>query len=174
MLEDLIIVEFPDPRLRRVAVAVTQFDEALQLLVERMFELMREHQGVGLAAPQVGQSLRLFIANATGQPADDRVYINPEFLDVQGDEQDEEGCLSLPKIRAKIWRGDTVTLRAQDVTGKSFEQTEPGFVARIWQHEMDHLNGTLILDRMGPTDKLATRKLVKDLEDKFAGRKPRK
>jgi len=173
MLEDLKIIDYPDPRLRKVSIKVTQFDPALRTLVDRMFTLMREHKGVGLAAPQVGHNIRLFVMNATGEPSGDRVYVNPELLDVEGEEEDEEGCLSLPNIRVNIWRGKKVRMQAHALDGSPIHENESGFVARVWQHEMDHLNGALIIDRMGPTDKLATRKVLRELEEKFLARKKR-
>src|SRR5438552_3933260 len=110
MHEDLQIIVWPDPRLRKVSQPVETFDDNLKALTARMFELMREARGVGLAAPQVGQNIRLFIMNHTGVPADDRVYVNPVLTDAEGEEEDEEGCLSLPKINAEIFRSKTMKL----------------------------------------------------------------
>lgn len=168
MHEELKIIVYPDPRLRRVSKPVEAFDQDLSALAQRMFELMREARGVGLAAAQVGHNIRLFITNHTGKPEDDRVYVNPELFDADGEETGEEGCLSLPKVNAQIVRAQTVHMRAQDVGGKVFEQSETGFLPRIWQHELDHLNGILIIDRMGPTARMESRKLLKELEDQFA------
>ena len=162
---DLSILLYPDPRLRRAAAPVTAFDDGLKATVARMFELMRQQQGVGLAAPQVGLNLRLFVANHTGKPEDDRVAINPTLTDADGTEAGEEGCLSLPKIRAEIDRFVTLTLKAQDLDGKPYEVTATGFEARVWQHEFDHLNGVMIIDRMPFTAKMAARKQLRQLED---------
>jgi peptide deformylase len=167
MYEELNIILWPDPRLKRVSEPVAVFDEKLAALAARMFVLMRENHGVGLAAPQVGQNVRLFVMNATQNPEDDRIYVNPELTDADGEEEDEEGCLSLPKIKAIIPRNRTMKIQAFDLQGKPFEQTETGYVARIWQHEFDHLNGTLILDRMGPSPRMLARKLLKDLEEQY-------
>jgi peptide deformylase len=167
MYEDLKIIEYPDPRLKKPSLAVTEFDPSLAALVARMFQLMRESRGVGLAAPQVGQNIRLFIMNHTGDPTDDRVYVNPELTDASGSEEAEEGCLSLPNINAVIVRDKSLRMRARDLQGNAIEQTESGYVARIWQHEFDHLNGTLIIDRMGPVAKMAARKALRELEEKF-------
>src|SRR4051794_24643770 len=98
MFEDLKIIQYPDPRLKKLSADVTTFDERLKALAARMFELMREEKGVGLAAPQVGENVRMFVMNATGEPADDRVYVNPVLSDPIGEEEAEEGCLSLPDI----------------------------------------------------------------------------
>lgn len=167
MYEDLKIIVYPDPRLLQKSKPVEVFDESLKALASRMFELMREHRGVGLAAPQVGINIRLFVMNPTGKPEDDRVYVNPILSDPADDEEGEEGCLSLPGINARILRSLTLKMKAQDLEGRTFEQLESGYVARIWQHETDHLNGTLILDRMGPAARMGCRKTLKELQQKW-------
>ncbi|HEX8911363.1 MAG TPA: peptide deformylase [Humisphaera sp.] len=168
MADDLQLILYPDPRLKKKSPPVTVFDDALKRTATRMLELMREHKGVGLAAPQVGLNIRLFVVNATGEPHDDRVYVNPVLSEAEGDEADEEGCLSLPDIRVEVTRPTTrVLMRAQDLDGKPFEEVGEGFITRVWQHELDHLNGVLITDRMGPVAKLAYRKKLKELEDDF-------
>jgi peptide deformylase len=168
MYEALKIILYPDPRLKRNSKPIEKFDEKLGALAQRMFELMRESRGVGLAAPQVGQNIRLFISNHTGKPEDDRVYVNPELFDADGEETSEEGCLSIPELRVQVARSRAVRIRAQDLTGKVFEITEVGYLPRIWQHELDHLNGILLTDRMGPTAKMENKKLLQDLEEKYA------
>jgi len=167
MFEKLEIIQYPDPRLRQRSKSVERYDDRLKALVARMFELMREDKGVGLAAPQVGINERLFVMNHTGQPADDRVYVNPELFDITGNEEGEEGCLSLPGITALINRGQTLRIVAKDVQGNAFEQTETGYIARIWQHEFDHLNGILITDRMGDVARMMHRKTLRDLEKDY-------
>src|ERR1700710_1008670 len=102
MDKDLQIIFWPDPRLLKISKPVEKFDENLKALVARMFELMRESKGVGLAAPQVGKNIRLFITNHNGEPGNDRVYVNPVLLDPDGEEEGEEGCLSLPKINIDV------------------------------------------------------------------------
>jgi peptide deformylase len=168
MYEDLKIILYPDPRLKKVSKPVVTFDEKLRALATRMFELMREAKGVGLAAPQVGENVRLFIINPTGDPKDDRVYVNPVLSEADGEEEGEEGCLSLPDLHTNILRNKGMRMQAQDLEGKPFEQIEIGYIPRIWQHEFDHLNGTLIIDRMGPTAKMGAKKLLRDLEDQYA------
>ncbi len=164
MYENLKIIYWPDPRLKAVSKPVAAFDPSLAALAAKMLEMMREHRGVGLAAPQVGVNLRLFVMNHDGDPASDRVYVNPILSDADGDEQDEEGCLSLPKINIPVYRPTTVRLNALDVTGTPIEKTETGYIARVWQHEIDHLNGILLTDRMGPVAKMANRKILKELQ----------
>lgn len=173
MYEDLQIVYYPDPRLRQVAEPVDAFDAPLRELALRMLELMRTHRGVGLAAPQVGVNKRLFVMNHSGKPEDDRIYVNPELFDITGEQIGEEGCLSLPNINANINRGQALRMVAQDLDGKRFEQVESGYIARIWQHEFDHLNGVLILDRMGMVARMSHRRAVKELEEKYAAAHPK-
>ena len=168
MYDDLHIIHYPDPRLRKVSQPVTQFDADLKRLAARMFELMREEQGVGLAAPQVGVNLRLFVVNHTGKPEDDRAIVNPVLSDADGNELGEEGCLSLPKIRTQIDRATSVHLKAQDLDGKPFEQDGTDFEARVWQHEFDHLDGIMLIDRMGFTARMGVRKKLKEMEDDYA------
>jgi len=167
MYEDLKIILYPDPRLSKISKPVEKFDQNLKDLAARMLFLMRENLGVGLAAAQVGLNIRLFVMNATGKPEDDRIYINPELSEPLGEEEGEEGCLSLPQINAKILRSLSIVMKARDLEGKPFSQLESGYMARIWQHEVDHLNGTLLLDRMGPVAKMANRKAIKELEQRW-------
>ena len=154
MPEPLKLVIYPDPRLKKPSAPVTDFSAGLQELCTQMFALMRESAGVGLAAPQVGKNIRLFVMNASGKPEDDRVYINPILSDAEGGEEAEEGCLSIPELRVKVYRSKRVRLQAHDLTGQLIDQTAEGFEARIWQHETDHLNGVLLTDRMARSLKL--------------------
>ena len=167
MYEELKIILWPDPRLKKVSKEVLAFDDGLKALTDRMFQLMREHRGVGLAAPQVGINWRLFVMNPTGTPEDDRVYANPLLTEGEGEDEAEEGCLSLPQINANIWRARKMRMDAQDLTGQKFQQEATGYHARIWQHEYDHLNGILLTDRMGPVAKLGNRRLLKELQEKY-------
>jgi peptide deformylase len=173
MFEDLKIIHFPDPRLKKVSKPVDAIDDTIRALARRMFELMREHRGVGLAAPQVGQNLRLFVMNHTGDPADDRVYINPVLSDAEGEEEDEEGCLSIPNVHVTVARHKQMRMQALDLDGNPVDQAGEGFVTRVWQHEFDHLNGTLLTDRMGPVSKMTHRKVLKELEEKFEAANPK-
>ncbi len=167
-LDNLRIVCYPDPILREKAEPVTEFDENLKAFVEHMYELMKTGEGVGLAAPQVGISARLFVLNPTGEPEDRKVYINPEFIGTNGVAEREEGCLSLPGINVMMRRARVARLRAQDVEGNTFEESGEDLLARIWQHENDHLNGRLIIDNMSAADELANRKAIKQLKVDYA------
>jgi peptide deformylase len=163
----LDLVFYPDPKLKTPAKDVQKFDDWLLAVVTRMKELMVVHKGVGLAAPQVGLSLRIFIASPAGKIEEARAYINPTLTDEHGSEEGEEGCLSLPDIRIKVPRFKTVRIEALDEHGKPFSENLADFHARIVQHENDHLDAILLLDRMSPLAKLANRKKIKDLEDRY-------
>src|SRR3954447_25944232 len=139
MPDDLKIISYPDPRLKRMSQPVSKFDTELRDLVVQMLRLMREHRGVGLAAPQVGKNLRLFVMNPSGEAGDDQVYINPVLSDADGDDEAEEGCLSLPDIHVKVTRNKKIRIQAQDLEGNAFKQIGSGFITRVWQHEFDHL-----------------------------------
>jgi peptide deformylase len=167
MSDELKIIIYPDPRLKKMSEPVTRFDENLRDLVVEMFRLMREAHGVGLAAPQVGKNVRLFVMNATGEAGDDHVFINPVLSNGDGQEEAEEGCLSLPDIRIKVNRDKRITIKAQDIEGQTFERSAEGFIPRVWQHEFDHLNGIMLTDRMGPVAKMTHRKRLKELEDLY-------
>jgi len=163
----LKIIHYPDPRLKKLCEPVTRFDDDLRALAERMLGLMRQAKGVGLAAPQVGRLVRLFVMNPTGEPGDDRVYANPVLTPLGGEVEAEEGCLSLPEVRIDVLRSDRVRLEAHDLDGRPVIIEDEGFVTRVWQHETDHLQGVLLTDRMGFSDKMRHRKRLRDLEAKF-------
>jgi peptide deformylase len=167
MANELKIIFYPDPRLKKMSQPVTEFNDQLRQMAGQMLRLMRDSKGVGLAAPQVGKNIRMFVMNPSGEPGDDYVYVNPVLSDPDGDEEAEEGCLSLPDIHVKITRNKRIRMQAQDLDGVAFEQTTAGFVPRVWQHEFDHLNGILLTDRMGPVAKMANRKRLKELEDRY-------
>jgi peptide deformylase len=137
----LQIILHPDPRLRQVCKPVDVFDDTVARLTRRMLELMHAGKGIGLAAPQVGVLLRLFVCNVTGEPGDDHIYLNPRLTDLQG--------------------------HAEDVTGRPFESAGSELLARCWQHEYDHLDGRLILDYMSEADKITNRRPLKQLESLY-------
>ena len=162
----LEIVHYPAAVLRAKAKPLAAVTDEVRAVAFRMLDLMHEAPGVGLAAPQVGLSWRLFVANHTGQPADDLVFINPVLSAPSRLTEDyEEGCLSLPEIRALIRRPMEITVTALGLDGQPFTLTSDELPARIWQHEIDHLDGVLILDRMSPGDRTALRRKIKELED---------
>jgi peptide deformylase len=165
---DLQIVFYPAPVLRQPAEPVGAVDEEARAVAERMIELMHEARGVGLAAPQVGLNWRLFVANWGDG---DRVYINPELSEPSRDtDREEEGCLSIPDVRAQIMRPIEITITATNLQGQPFTETSDDLPARVWQHETDHLDGRLILDRMTLIDRKVNRRAIQALEDDYAAR----
>jgi peptide deformylase len=144
------VVKWPDPVLARRGEQITVFDAALKQLVVEMFESMYEAQGIGLAAPQIAISKRLTVIDVSFRknPQDKLVLINPEVIAAEGKQVEEEGCLSLPEIREKVQRAATVKVQAQDVDGKWFEVEGEELLARALQHEIDHLDGVLFIDRL--------------------------
>ena len=168
------ILKYPNPRLRRKSAAIVVFDESVAALARRMLELMHAGKGVGLAGPQVGICRRIFTCNPTGEPADDMVLINPEVTDLIGAAEAEEGCLSVPDVLVNIRRARKCRIKAYDVDGKPFTRQADDLLARIWQHELDHLEGRLIVDRMNDTDRIAYKKRLADLEADYRRNNHRK
>jgi len=143
----LEITEFPGRVLKEAGGTVERFDAELERLVADMFETMYAAEGVGLAAPQVGLSLRLFVMDCEGVKL---VAANPEILSAEGEQEGEEGCLSVGKIHAPLKRAARVRLRAQDVRGETFEREAEGLAARCFLHETDHCDGLLFIDHLSP------------------------
>ena len=166
-LTALQVVKYPDPRLKEICTSVDTIDESLIALVEAMWRLMLDSRGVGLAAPQVGVTVRLFAASPSFSPDDLRVYINPRIVEASGSIEEEEGCLSFPQIYARVKRSAVVTVEAVNLDGETFQETCVDLHSRIIQHELDHLNGRLLVDRMGTVSKLANRRALKELETQF-------
>lgn len=141
------IVEYPAAVLLEPGEAVVNFDAELEALVRDMFETMYDAHGVGLAAQQIGVPLRLFVMDCDGVKL---VAANPEIVSVSGEQGGEEGCLSVGKLHAELRRADSVMLRAQDVTGKTFEREASGLAARCFLHETDHNDGILFIRHLSP------------------------
>ncbi|MDP6636102.1 MAG: peptide deformylase [Phycisphaerae bacterium] len=163
----LQVVKYPDPRLREICTPVETIDEPLIQLVEGMWRLMLDSRGVGLAAPQVGVTVRLFAASPSFSPDDLQVYINPRIIEASGTIEEEEGCLSFPLIYTKVKRSAVVVVEALDLEGNTFQETCVDLHSRIIQHELDHLDGRLLVDRMGAVSKIANRRALKELEAQF-------
>jgi peptide deformylase len=158
------VVKWPDPVLAKPGEKVTVFDAKLKKLTEEMFESMYVAQGIGLAAPQIAISKRITVIDVSFKknPADRIVLINPEIVEREGKQVEEEGCLSLPEIREKVSRAAKVKVRAQDVTGKWFEMEGEELLGRAIQHEIDHLDGVLFIDRLSRLKRdLVIRKIKK-------------
>lgn len=147
----LDIVTYPDPILRRRALPVTQWDDNLQTLIDDMILTMYAAPGIGLAAPQVGFSARLFVVDISSgrHPQDLIVLANPEILSLEGEVEEVEGCLSVPGFQEKTPRATRVTIRGANRRGAERVLTGEDLLARAFQHEMDHLEGKLFFDRVG-------------------------
>jgi peptide deformylase len=164
------INHYPGEVLAKRAKPVEKIDDSIRGLVEKMKDIMVERKGVGLAAPQAGVSLRLFIVSVTGKREDARSYINPtvtpsadEIMEV------EEGCLSVPGVYTKIRRYRYCSVTATDLDGNRFTEEAEGLYARALQHEYDHIEGITIVNRMGEAAKIAHRKQLKKLVDEHDG-----
>lgn len=161
----LTIQHYPASVLREPTRPIEEIDQTVRDVARRMLELMWEADGVGLAAPQVGLPWRMFVTNAREADPVDRVFINPVVKPGDGPITPmEEGCLSLPGINVEVRRPPSATVTAQDLDGNEFTLRAEGFLARVCQHENDHLDAVLIIDRMSPMDRLATRKTIKELK----------
>ncbi|MCP4432825.1 MAG: peptide deformylase [Gammaproteobacteria bacterium] len=142
----LNILHFPDPKLRTVAKPVTVFDDILKQLVADMFETMYEAPGIGLAATQVDRHIRLLVMDVSDKGDNPRCLINPEIVDSQGEEEMDEGCLSIPGFYETVKRANHIRVRAQNTDGEFFEFEAEGLESVCIQHEMDHLEGKLFVD----------------------------
>ena len=160
------IVKYPEPVLSKPAAPVTQFDAALKKLVAEMFESMYAAQGIGLAAPQIGLSKRLTVIDVSFKknPDEKIVLINPEIVEEEGKQFEEEGCLSLPDIREKVHRAARVKVRAQNEHGDWFETEGTELLARAFQHEIDHLNGILFIDRISRLKREITLRKIRKMQ----------
>jgi peptide deformylase len=158
----LNILHFPDPRLRTVAKPVEEFDDDLRQLVKNMFETMYEAPGIGLAATQVDHHIRLLVMDVSEGGSQPRCLINPQILIADGEEEMEEGCLSVPGYYEKVRRADSIRVRARDEHGEIIEFDAQGLEAVCIQHEMDHLDGKLFVDYLSNLKRNRIRsKLVK-------------
>ena len=154
---------WPDPVLTTPAAPVGPIDDWLREVIARMIQLMAEHQGVGLAGPQVGLPLRVFVMSPTGKADPAKAFVNPVLSRPEGQEEAQEGCLSLPEIRGNILRYTRLQLDGLNPRGEPVVENLEGLPARIAQHETDHLDGILIIDRMSPLARMANRKKLKEL-----------
>ena len=161
------IVYYPDPVLQKRAGPVDLAWPELRDFVGRMLETMKEAHGVGLAAPQVGESLRLFVASDTAEPEDALVCINPELRAFGPSVSMEEGCLSLPGLNAPISRPEKVELSWTDLEGERRTAEFDDLMARILQHEFDHLEGTLFFERMTPADRVRIKDDLESFEAQY-------
>jgi peptide deformylase len=170
----LVILEYPDPRLRKVAVPVSVVDDALRQLADNMLETMYAAKGVGLAATQVDVHRRLIVLDVSETRDQPLVLINPELLSLEGKGPGEEGCLSLPGIYDKLSRATHIRVRALGRDGKPFELAAEGLLAVCIQHEIDHLDGKLFVDYLSELKRqLIRRRLEKERKQRATGGDPR-
>lgn len=163
----LSIIQYPHPTLRHVSKPLKRVDAELRQIIAQMFELMYQHEGVGLAANQVDLPYRVFVMNPEGDPAKkefERVYINPVLSGGKGSAVRDEGCLSIPDIRADVTRNATIRIQAFDLAGNEIDELLEDFPARVVQHETDHLDGVLFIDRLSPTQIAELRDELEDFE----------
>lgn len=164
------ILPYPHPALRWKSRPVAEINASLRQAVAEMFEAMYAAKGIGLASNQVGIPLRFFILNLTGeadQKDQELVFINPEIVKRKGTVEGEEGCLSFPGLYGPVRRSETIVVEAFDLQGRPFEMTLDELAARAVQHESDHLDGVLFIDRMTETARRAVEGVVADFEAQF-------
>jgi peptide deformylase len=170
----LSLVYYPDPILRKPSSPVQEVTKELREAIPQMFEIMYGHRGIGLAGPQAGLPQRVVVANIIGDPKkkeEEKVFINPEILDRGGVMAEEEGCLSLPGLSAKIRRSAWVKVQYRDLDGQKWELQCDGLWAKLFQHEVDHIDGLLMVDKMTAADLKQWRPLLQELEEDHAAKR---
>lgn len=141
-----------DPILRKKTTKVEEFGDNIKTIIENMISCMHRDDGIGLAAPQVGLTQSVLVVDISGLEKDEhpKAFINPEIIEVSGESVVEEGCLSIPGVREDVTRPDQIKLTYQDESGKKITAEYDGWMARVLQHEIDHLNGILFVDHISP------------------------
>lgn len=170
------IVQYPHPTLRHVSKPLARVDQELRGIVREMFALMYEANGVGLAANQVDLPYRLFVLNLQSDPEakdEEHVFVNPVIKSRKGMAEAEEGCLSLPSLYGQVKRPERIVLNAYDLSGNELTLELDGLFARAAQHEIDHLDGILFIDRLSPTGQMEAKEALADFESQFVGQRER-
>ncbi|MEE4295384.1 MAG: peptide deformylase [Wenzhouxiangella sp.] len=160
-MTQLTILEFPDARLRRVAQPVDAVTDRERTLAADMLETMYEARGIGLAATQVNEAVRMLVLDLSESKDDPKVFINPEIIDRKGAQTCEEGCLSVPGIYAEVERAEEIRVRALGLDGQPFEMDADGLLAVCIQHEIDHLDGKVFVDYLSPLKRRMVEKKLK-------------
>ena len=165
----LEIITYPHPTLRHVSQSIQRVDGELKQIIREMFELMYSANGVGLAANQVDLPFRLFVMNLAANPdeGEELAFINPVISRPRGNEEREEGCLSIPGVYAPVVRPSKIHFNAYKLDGTEVDEEVDGMMARVIQHETDHLDGVLFIDRLSATAKLETEAELHEFEDEF-------
>lgn len=164
------IVLYPHPALRWKSQPIREINDEVRNVVKEMFELMYAAKGIGLAANQVGLPWQLFVLNLTADPnekEEEHVFINPEIVERKGSEEGEEGCLSLPKLYGDVRRASEIVVEAFDLDGQAFEMDLDDLAARCVQHETDHLQGVMFIDRMTESKRKEVEPTVADFVAHF-------
>ena len=161
------ILKYGNPVLRLKANPIKEIDDKIHDLVKKMFKSMQENEGIGLAAPQIAESIALFVIDMglieeDGQPM---AVINPEIVDKQGENVFEEGCLCIPGIREEVKRPEKIHVKYLDINGNHHDEEISGLKARVFQHEIDHLNGVLFVDRLGAMKRKLLQKQLKQIAE---------
>ena len=170
------ILKYPHPALRHKSKPLRRVDTELKLSVRAMFDLMYEHKGIGLSANQVDLPYRLFVLNVESESAaveHEHVFINPVIAKRKGNIEAEEGCLSFPGIYAPVRRSEKITISAYNLAGEEVTSELSGLLGRAAQHEYDHLDGVLFIDRLSPSGHLAVKEALAELERQFEGDRSR-
>lgn len=158
------IYQYPEPVLRQETEKIDTFDSKLVKLVEDMADTMYDAPGIGLAAPQIGKSIKLIVVDTSEDRDDEKKYqalVNPEIIAHEGNQVDEEGCLSVPELTANVTRYQKITVSYQDLQGQAHELSTEDRFAVVLQHEIDHLNGILFIDHLSPLKRSLYKKKVK-------------
>jgi len=164
------IVRYPHPSLRVVARPLAAIDDKVRKQAEEMIALMLEHKGLALAGTQVELPYRMIVMNVQAEGIkreEEGVYFNPVILERKGTQEGDEGCLSFPELFQKIRRAKTVRVQAYNLKGELIDRVVQDLEARVWQHEIDHLDGILFIDKMGPIAKLSSRSTLKAFEREY-------
>lgn len=165
--ENCRITRYPAPVLAGSAKNVEKIDDDIRKLVDIMTDIMVEYNGIGLAAPQAGVPLRLFIVSLDATRENVKAYINPTVTPTGQNITNEEGCLSVPGVFTKVSRSETCTVTATDLDGNEFTEDAQGLLARCLQHEYDHIQGMTIVNHMGQTAKIMHRRKLKELVKEY-------
>ena len=163
--ELLDIVCYPDERLRKQCKLVREIDDVLVETAEQMLETMYSSEGIGLAAPQVGLDVSLVVLDVDLERKGNRIWLNPKIISMEGVDEGDEGCLSVPGVRGVVRRAEKIKVRAYDPKGRCVEMKLDGLPARAWQHETDHLHGVLFVDLLSPVSRFHVRGQLKELEN---------
>ncbi len=161
------LLVFPDPGLKCKAKPIEEIDDEICQIADAMLETMYGACGIGLAATQVGVSKRLLVLDVDGDKTRERVFVNPYIVGQRGEIIEEEGCLSFPGLVGKVMRSQSVTVVAFNLKGERLQIEADGLLSRAWQHEIDHLNGLLFIDKMTPASMIANKQRIKELEIEY-------